>query len=208
MRKLIVVEFMSLDGVIQAPGAPQEDTGGGFRFGGWQAPFDEAAVGEAIMALYAQPFELLLGRHTWDIWAAYWPVIAARSPEHPIAAPFDRVRKHVATHRPESLSWNNSHALKGEPAEAVRALKAEDGGVLITHGSGVLVKQLLAAGLVDELRLMTYPLTLGAGKRLFGHDALPATWTLAESVITTGGVVIGRYLPGGEVRTGSFDERQ
>ncbi len=204
MRKLIVAEFLSLDGVIQAPGGPDEDPSGGFRFGGWQAPFDDESIGKVIMGLFAQPFELLLGRNTYDIWASYWPRLGDASPEHPIAGPFNRVRKHVATHRPGSLAWQNSYALAGDPASAVRALKGEEGVDLLTHGSGDLVRQLLAAGLVDELQLLIYPVMLGHGKRLFGDDAQASAFTVAHSAITPSGVLIARYLRGGEVRTGTM----
>ena len=121
MRKLIVAEFISLDGVIQAPGGPDEDPSGEFRFGGWQVPYNDEAIGRAVLELCAQPFELLLGRRTYDIWAAYWPRIGADSPSHAIAGPFNSVRKHVATHRPDTLDWQNSHALAGDLADAVRA---------------------------------------------------------------------------------------
>src|SRR5688572_9191239 len=126
MRKVIVAAFVSLDGVMQAPGGPEEDTSGGFRFGGWVFPYFDEAGGESIGKLFAAPFELLLGRRTYDIFAAYWPHQPADSPNRDIAEPFNRVRKHVATHHPESLDWNNSHALKGDLANALRALKRED----------------------------------------------------------------------------------
>src|SRR5262249_43263165 len=171
MRKLIVAEFLSLDGVIQAPGGPEEDPSGGFRLGGWQVPYADEAIGQAVLDLFSQPFELLLGRRTYDIWAAYWPRIGANSPSHPIAGPFNRVPKHVATHRPDTLDWQNSHALEGDLADAIRALKHQGGANLLTHGSGDMVRQLLAAGLVDELRLLIYPVLLGRGKRLFGENA-------------------------------------
>ena len=206
MRKLIVAEFISLDGVIQAPGGPDEDRSGEFRFGGWQVPYSDEAIGRAVLDLFSQPFELLLGRRTYDIWAAYWPRIGADSPGHPIAGPFNSVRKHVATHRPDTLDWQNSHGLAGDLAEAVRALKREDGGYLLTHGSGAMVRQLLAAGLVDELRLLVYPVLLGRGKRLFGDNAQAAAFTLAHSASTPGGVLITRYVRSGEVRTGTFKE--
>ena len=206
MRTLIVAEFISLDGVIQGPGGPDEDLSGEFRFGGWQVPYDDEAIGHAIMDLYSQPFELLLGRHTYDIWAGYWPRIGADSPNHPIAGPFNSVRKYVATHRPDTLDWQNSHALEGDIANAVRALKRQDGGYLLTHGSGDMVRQLLAAGLVDELRLLIHPVVLGHGKRLFGDNAQPSAFTLAHSVITPSGVLITRYERGGEVRTGTYEE--
>jgi len=205
MRKLIISEFVSLDGVIQAPGGPGEDPSGGFGFGGWMVPYADAAGSQDLQALLARPFELLLGRRTYDIFAGHWPQVAADSGSHAIAEPFNRVAKHVATHRPDSLAWHNSHALPGEPAEAVRILKQQHGADLLTFGSGNLVRQLLAAGLVDELRLLTFPVLLGRGKRLFGEDALPSSLTLAHSLITAGGVLITRYTRSGDVRTGAFD---
>jgi dihydrofolate reductase len=204
MRKLVVAEFISLDGVIQGPGGPEEDRSGGFRLGGWQVPYADEAIGRAVRDLFSQPFELLLGRRTYDIWAAYWPRVGADSPGHPIAGPFNSVRKHVATHRPDTLDWQNSHALKGDLADAVSVLKREQGGYLLTHGSGDTVRQLLAAGLVDELRLMIYPLLLGRGKRLFGDDAQASAFALAHSTSTPSGVLITRYVRSGEVRTGTF----
>jgi dihydrofolate reductase len=206
MRKSIVVEFLTLDGIIQAPGAPDEDPSGGFCFGGWQAPYSGDIEGAAIMALYKEPFELLLGRRTYDIWVPYWPEVAARKPDHPIAGPFDRTTKHVATHHPETLTWKPSRALGEDIVEGVRQLKAQDGPNLITHGSGEMVRQLLAAGLVDELHLYIYPLVLGKGKRLFGGDAMPSEFDLVESSTTDKGVIITRYRRGGEVKTGTFEE--
>src|SRR5215468_2390379 len=206
MRKLIVAEFISLDGVIQAPGGPEEDPSGGFRFGGWQVPYDDEAIGRDVMDLFSQPFELLLGRRTYDIWAAYWPRIGAKSPSHPIAGPFNSTCKHVATHRPDTLDWQNSHALKGELAEAVRALKHEDGANLLTWGSSDMVHQLLAAGLVVELRLQIYPILLGRGRRLFDDNAQASAFTLAHSITTPSGVLITRYVRGDEVRTGTVEE--
>jgi dihydrofolate reductase len=205
MRKLIVAEFISLDGIIQGPGGPDEDPSGEFRFGGWQVPYDDEAIGQAVLDLFSQPFELLLGRRTYDIWAAYWPRFGADSPGHPIAGPFNSVRKYVATHRPNTLQWQNSHALKGDIASAVRALTRQDGGYLLTHGSGDMVRQLLAAGLVDELRLVIHPVLLGRGKRLFGDNAQASTFTLAHSITTPGGVLITRYVRGGDVRTGTHE---
>lgn len=203
MRKLIVAEFISLDGVIQSPGGPDEDTSGEFRLGGWVWPYADAATGQALQDLLSQPFELLLGRHTYDIWAAYWPLVPADSGNHAIADLFNSVPKHVATHRPDTLDWQNSHALEGDLADAVRALKYQDGPNLLTYGSGDMVRQLLAAGLVDELRLQYYPIVLGRGKRLFGDDAEVSAFTLAHSISSPGGVLITRYVRSGEVRTGA-----
>ncbi|WP_095147916.1 dihydrofolate reductase family protein [Pseudomonas sp. Irchel s3a18] len=204
MRKLIVAAFTSLDNVIQAPGGPEEDTSGEFHLGGWIVPYADKGISQAIQALFSQPFELLLGRRTYDIFAAYWPHVQANSNSRTIADLFNNVPKHVATHRCDTLNWQNSHALQGNLADAVRTLKHQDGADLLTQGSGDLVRQLLAAGLVDELRLMIYPIVLGHGKHLFGDNAHASAFTLAHSTSTPGGVLITRYVRSGDVRTGTF----
>lgn len=201
IRKLIVTEFVTLDGVIQAPGGPDEDSDGGFRFGGWIVPYHDKVIGKTVRDLYAEPFELLLGRRTYDIWAGYWPKVKAG---HPIGDPFNRVPKHVATHRPDTLAWENSHALQGDLIKAVSALKQQSGPKLLTHGSGDLVRQLLAAGLVDELQLLTYPIVVGRGRRLFDDGARPSAFTLTHLTSTADGVLITCYQRGGEVRADSF----
>ena len=201
MRKLTVAEFVTLDGVIQAPGGPDEDPGGGFRFGGWIVPYHDEAIDQTIQDLYAEPFELLLGRRTYDIWAAYWPKMKAGNP---IGDRFNRVTKHVATHRPGTLDWENSRALEGDLADAVSNLKHQSGADLLTHGSGNMVRQLFAAGLADELLLMIYPVVVGRGKRLFGDNALASAFTFVNSTNTDSGVLITRYKRGGDVPTGSF----
>jgi dihydrofolate reductase len=207
MRKLIVAAFISLDGVMQSPGGPKEDPSGAFRLGGWIVPYADEAIDQAVQDLFSQPFELLLGRRTYDIFAAYWPRVRADSASHAIADLFNSVPKHVATHRSDTLDWQNSHALEGDLATAIRALKHQDDGVnLLTHGSGDMVRQLLAAGLVDELRLMIYPVVLGRGKHLFGNNAQVSAFTLAHSTRTPRGVLITRYVRSGEVRTGAFEE--
>jgi dihydrofolate reductase len=206
MRKLIVAEHISLDGVIQAPGGPKEDPSGQFRFGGWSVPFSDEAIGQDLQDLFSQPFELLLGRRTYDIWAAYWPHVPPDSDSRAIADLFNSVPKHVATHRADTLGWKNSHALQGGLADAVRALVRQDGANLLTWGSGDMVRQLLAAGLVDEFRLMIYPVVLGRGKRLFDENAQPSSFTLAHSTRAASGVLLARYARSGEVRTGTFEE--
>jgi len=206
MRKLIVAEQISVDGVIQSPGAPEEDPSGEFRLGGWVVPYADEAVGQYLQELLSQPFELLLGRRTYEIFAAYWPHIPADSGHRAIADRFNSVPKHVATHRSDTLDWQNSHALEGDLAGAIRALKFMKEHNLLTWGSADMVRQLLAAGLVDELRLMICPLVLGRGKRLFGDDAQPSAFTLAHSASTPGGVMLTRYERSGEVRTGVFEE--
>ena len=201
MRKLIVAAFVSLDGVMQAPGGPDEDLANGFTFGGWIVPYADEATGQAVQDLFSQPFELVLGRHTYEIFAAYWPRV---SDSNAIARVFNRVPKHVATHRSGTLDWQHSHVLEGDLVAAIRALKRQDGANLLTQGSGDVVRQLLAAGLVDELRLQIYPVVLGHGKRLFDDSAQASAFTLARSTSSPGGVLITRYVRNGEVRTGSF----
>lgn len=204
MRKLIVVEHISLDGVIQGPGGPDEDPSGEFHLGGWIVPYSSEAGASELRELFAQPFELLLGRNTYDIFAAYWPRVAADSPASAIADRFNSVRKHVITHRPENLAWQRSTALQGKLADAVRALKQQEGGMLLTHGSGDMVRQLLAADLVDELRLQIYPLVLGRGKRLFDTYEQATAFDLTHWVSIPSGVLLTRYVRAGEVRTGTF----
>ncbi|WP_101925090.1 dihydrofolate reductase family protein [Luteimonas rhizosphaerae] len=204
MRRIIVAAFLSLDGVMQAPGGPDEDTGGGFAHGGWTVPFADEVFGEAMGELFARPFELLLGRRTYDIFAAHWPRMPDDGDDAGIARRFNRVAKHVATHRPDSLAWHNSHALGTDIVGALRTLNAQDGPDLLTQGSSELVHQLLAAGLVDELRLLTFPVLLGAGKRLFDSRTQPGAFQLDASVVSPSGIVISRYTRAGDVRTGSF----
>ena len=206
MRKLIVAEHISMDGIIQSPGSPKEDPSNNFSLGGWTMPYGDKAIGELVQEQLSQPFDLLLGRRTYDIWAAYWPQVASDSPAHDIADQFNSVPKHVATHRADTLSWQNSHALRGELADAVRALQREDGANLLTWGSGDMVRQLLAAGLVDELQLIIYPVVLGRGKRLFDDNARASAFTLAHSTSADSGVLVTRYLRSGEVRTGDVGE--
>ena len=206
MGKLIVAEHLSLDGVIQAPGGPEEDTSGEFRLGGWIWPYADEGVGKELEELHSQPFELLLGRNTFDLWAAYWPHVPASSPARALADVFNSAPKHVATHRPEPLDWRNSQALEGGLAEAIRALKDGDGANLLAWGSGNTVRQLLAAGLVNELRLLIYPVVLGRGKRLFDDNAQASAFTLAHSTRTPGGVLATHYVRSGELRAGSFEE--
>ena len=205
MRKLIVAEHMSLDGVMQSPGGPEEDPSGAFRLGGWTVPYVDEVIGQELQDLFSQPFELLLGRRTYGIFAAYWPRVPVDAASRAIADLFNSVPKHVATHRSETLDWQNSHALEGDLADAIRALKRQDGATLLTWGSGDMVRQLLAAGLVDELRLMIYPVVLGRGKRLFGDNAQPSAFTLVHATSTPSGVLLTRYARSGEVRTGAFE---
>lgn len=206
MGKLIVAEQISLDGVIQAPGGPEEDPSGDFRFGGWVAPFADDVIVHALHDLLSQPFELLLGRRTYDIFAGYWPHVSTNSGGHTIAERFNSVPKHVATHRSDSLEWQNSHALEGDLAGTIRTLKQNGGANLLVWGSGDMMHQLLVQGLVDELWFLVYPVILGRGKRLFGDNAQAAAFTLADLKRTPGGVLITHYVRSGAVRTGAFEK--
>jgi len=204
MRKLIVPAFISLDGVMQAPGGPAEDTSGGFAHGGWVWPYADESD-EVMGGVFERPFELLLGRRTYDIFAAYWPDVAEDAPHRGIADQFNGTTKHVATHHPDTLEWQNSHALGKDIAAAVRQLKRGDGPDLVSQGSSDLVHQLLATDLVDELCLLVYPILLGHGKRLFDDRAQVSAFRLEQSKATPKGVLVNRYVRAGEVRTGSFE---
>ena len=211
MRKIIATAFVSLDGVMQAPGGPQEDPSGGFKYGGWTAPFWDDALGAAIGEGFAKPFDLLLGRKTYDIFAANWPYVELDPQastfdqvDAQIAQTFNSITKYVATHSPETLSWANSRSLGSDVVETIRDLKREDGPDLMTQGSSELLQTLLAHGLIDEFRLLIYPVVLGKGKRLFGDGAMPAGLKLTKSTTSPSGVLIVTYEPAGEVKTGSF----
>jgi len=200
MRKVVAATFVSLDGVIQAPGAPQEDTAGGFKFGGWTFPHWDDVMSQSIGGTFNAPFDLLLGRKTYDIFAAYWPYIKG---DDPIAKSFNAVTKYVATRSDRPLTWNNSMALRDAGTD-VKRLKQEDGPTLLIQGSSDLIQTLLANDLIDEFRLLVFPVVLGNGKKLFGKGALPVGLKLLESKTSTTGVVISTYVRGGEVETGSF----
>lgn len=200
MRRITGAAFVSLDGVMQAPGGPEEDPTGGFALGGWLFDFFDEAVGERIDALFAGDFDLLLGRRTYDIFAAYWPFVG--DDEGGIGARFDRAGKHVLTRGDQPLAWRNSHRLAG--IDAVAALKRSDGPDLVIQGSSTLYPQLLAAGLIDRLVLMTFPLLLGSGKRLFGAGTLPRAMRMVEHRVSPGGAIVATYEPAGAVSPGSF----
>ncbi len=211
MRKIIAATFITLDGVMQAPGGPEEDPSGGFRFGGWQAPLWEDELGAAIDETFRSPFDLLLGRRTYDIFAAYWP-FAPTDPSAEgydpgtaeIANAFNRATKYVATHRPESLGWEHTEWLGKDPVAALRDLKDGDGPVLLIQGSGELIHTLQANDLIDEFRLMIFPLVLGSGKRLFREGAAPRTLKFVKSWTSPRGAIVANYERDGEVRIGSF----
>jgi dihydrofolate reductase len=198
MRKLAVNTMMSLDGVMQAPGGPDEDPTGGFTHGGWGATY----IDDEMMRRVAEsaPYELLLGRGTYEIFAAHWPY-----DEGPIADHLNSTRKHVASTTLDQVSWNNSTLIQGDVAEYVADLKRQDGPEIQVHGSPGLIQTLLENDLIDEFRVWIFPVTLAIGKRLFGNGAHPAALKLVDSKVSKTGVTINVYQPGGEIDTGSFE---
>jgi dihydrofolate reductase len=205
MRQLIVSTFVSLDGVMQAPGGPDEDPSGGFAFGGWTFPhWDESEAMDrntSAAGFDGAGRELLLGRRTYEIFEAYWPFQAA---DNPIAKSLNAARKHVASRTLKSLSWHNSTLLQGDVADAVAKLKTEAGPALQVIGSGNLVQTLQAAGLVDEYNVWTFPVVLGRGKRLFEAGARPGALKLVRTEASPTGVVMSTYVPAGDLPLGSF----
>jgi dihydrofolate reductase len=200
MRKLIVSTFLTLDGVMQAPGGPGEDDSGGFAHGGWSVNYWDEQMGQVMDEATSKPFAMLLGRQTYDIMAAYWP----HAPEETGAKVFNDATKYVASRSRPRLEWSNSVLIEGDAAEGIAALKQEDGPELQVHGSGSLIQTLLGHNLVDQYRLWVFPLVLGSGKRLFADGTIPSGLKLADHKVSTTGVVIGTYEPAGEIVTGSF----
>lgn len=198
MRKIIVLTFLSLDGVMQAPGGPEEDTSGDFTLGGWTVPYFDEFLGEVMTGQLSQPFDLLLGRKTFEIFASYWP----HHPED--GAEINRATKYVASNTIESHEWEKSVFLSGNVPDEVRKLKAGEGPDLQVHGSAHLIQTLLEHALVDEFWLKIFPVTLGKGKRLFGSGTIPAAFTLTDSRTSPSGVVVATLERAGEVKTGSF----
>ncbi|HEX3099976.1 MAG TPA: dihydrofolate reductase family protein [Patescibacteria group bacterium] len=202
MRKLIVLTFISLDGVMQAPGGPEEDTSGGFKYGGWTFPYFDEAAGKIMGEQIKPPFDLLLGKLTYDIFAAYWP---NQSEDNPVTKPFNDAHKYVASDVSFEPTWANSTVLTGDDvAEQVKKLKSEDGPDLQVHGSGEFIQTLFKNDLVDEMWLKIFPVTLGNGKKLFAEGTIPAAFELTKSEVTPSGVIFANYKRAGEVKTGSF----
>jgi len=203
MRKLTGSVFISLDGVMQAPGGPEEDPTGDFRFGGWVAPFWDENMGPFEKLIMAD-YDLLLGKRTYDIFAAYWPY----NQDDPIGEKFQRINKYVVTHSDGILSWENSQKLSGELESAVATLKKTEGRDLLIQGSSTLYVPLLAAGLIDKLVLITFPVVLGQGKRIFDGSQQPGALKLTDSFVSPKGVVIATYEPNGDVPTGTFETKE
>jgi dihydrofolate reductase len=200
MRELAVTTFLTLDGVMQAPGGPGEDDSGGFKHGGWSVNYFDDRVGDAMDRFMGRPFDLLLGRRTYDIFAAFWP----DAPEEAGSKALNDATKYVASRGRPTLEWERSVLIEGDVADGVAALKRQDGPQLQVHGSGNLIQTLMQHGLVDRYHLLVFPLVLGSGKRLFADGTVPAGLRLVDSTVSTTGVVIGMYEPAGEVVTGTF----
>ena len=198
MRKLVINTFMSLDGVMQSPGGPEEDPTGGFGHGGWGVPYFDEEMMRAMAK--SAPYELLLGRGTYEIFAAHWPY-----DEGPIADHLNGTRKHVASTTLDHLDWSNSVLIGGDVAEYVTGIKLQDGPEIQVHGSPGLIQTLLQHDLIDEFRIWIFPVLLGAGKRCFGTGTIPAALKLVDSRATATGVTVAVYQRGGDVGAGSFE---
>ncbi len=197
MRKLVVLTFISMDGVMQAPGGPQEDTSGGFKYGGWTVPYFDDFLGQVMGEQMSHPFDLLLGRKTYELFASYWPQHKEEGPG------INAATKYVASHRPMKFDWEKSVLLTGDIAAEIKKLKSQDGPELQVHGSSNLIQTLLKHDLVDELWLKIFPVILNTGKRLFAEGALPSAFTLQKSQTSPSGVIAASYKRAGEVKTGS-----
>lgn len=204
MRKIITTTFITLDGIMQAPGGPEEDTSSGFKYGGWQAGVDmDEMMASTLSAIMRAPFELLLGKKTYEIFASYWPHAKT---DQEVALPFNSTKKYVVTHTSFEPTWNNSICVTGNIVEQLEKLKQEDGPNLWVWGSGNLIQTLLEHSLIDQMQLWIYPVTIGSGKRLFADGTKPAKFNLTESKISTSGVILATYEPGGDFKTGKIGE--
>ena len=197
MRKLVVLEFLTLDGVMQAPGGSQEDNSGGFEYGGWTFPYNDEFLGKVMEEQMKQPFDLLLGRKTFEIFAFYWPHHASDWPG------INEAAKYVVSNTFTKHDWKNSIFIKGDVVEEIKKLKMQDGPYLQVYGSSKLIQTLLQHDLVDELWLKTFPITIGAGKRLFAEGTIPAAFQLTDTKVSPSGGIIANYERAGEVKTGS-----
>jgi len=199
MRKIIVATFLTMDGVLQAPGGPEEDRSNGFKWGGWSFPYGDDIVNNFVGKIMSTPFDLLLGRRTYEIFAAHWPY-----QDDAIGETFNRINKYVVATTPIELSWKNSILINKDVVNELRKLKKQDGPDLFVWGSSELIQTLLSNHLVDVLHTMIYPITLSEGKRLFQDGTVAQEWKLTESVVSTTGVILASYVPNGEVKHGSF----
>lgn len=196
MRKIIVLTFISLDGVMQAPGGPEEDTSGGFKYGGWTFPFFDHEAGKLMDQQMKGRYDLLLGRKTYDIFASYWPTHEENWPQ------INKITKYVVSKSLKRTPWENSRILRN--VNEIKKLKKDKGAPLQVHGSGNMIQTLLKNDLVDELWLKIFPVVLGKGKKLFSDGAMPSSWKLTSSRVLSSGVIFANYTRNGKVKTGSF----
>lgn len=203
MTKIVVDSFLTIDGVLQAPGGPEEDRADGFAYGGWQAPLFDEECGAYVGEGFSRITGLLLGRRTYDIFASFWPNVSDDHEDAGAAQALNALPKFVASRTLTSVDWQNSTLLGDDVPGAVAKLRAQEGGEIHVMGSGDLIQTLLTNDLVDELSLMIFPVVLGTGKKLFAEGTVPAAFRLAESRVTSGGVVICRYERAGEVKLGA-----
>jgi dihydrofolate reductase len=200
MRKIITTTFVTLDGVMQAPGGPEEDTSGGFKYGGWTATYGDKVGSDMIDGFMNLPFELLLGKRTYDIFAAFWP---HAKEDTTVAKPFNATKKYVVSHKAVPLAWHNSTLVTGDVVAAIKKLKAESGPDLWVWGSGNLIQTLLKEHLIDRMHIWTYPVSVGNGKRLFAEGTQADGFKLVDSKVTTTGVVLATYEPAGPLKVGT-----
>ena len=200
MRNLAILTFVTLDGVMQAPGGPEEDTSGDFKLGGWTAGYWDDFLGKIMGEQMANPFDLLLGRKTYEIFAAYWP----NAKDAQGADKLNEAKKYVVSTTLTKLNWKNSTLITGDTVEGIKNLKHQNGPEIQVHGSSNLIQTILKNDLADELRIKIFPITIGKGKRLFGEGTIPAAFRLLESKISSKGVIVATYSREGEVKTGSF----
>ncbi|HET9850518.1 MAG TPA: dihydrofolate reductase family protein [Candidatus Saccharimonadales bacterium] len=199
MRKIVVISMISLDGVMQAPGGPGEDTSGGFKYGGWTWPYADEFSNKIYGEEFSGEYDLLMGRKTYDIWRDYWP-----KQEGAIANPFNKATKYVVSHHDQDLTWQKTVLIDGDVAAKLKELKQADGPMLSVQGSGNMIQTLLKNDLVDEFHLRIFPVTLGKGKSLFAEGSIPAAFKLTDSKTSPKGVIFAYYKRAGEVKTGSF----
>jgi dihydrofolate reductase len=200
MRELVVLTFVSLDGVMQAPGGKGEDPSGGFDLEGWTVPYFDDVAGDEMAKQMGQPFDLLLGRKTYEIFASYWP----HHDSHPLGSSINEARKYVVSNGAINTDWEETIQIRGDVVAEIEKLKQQDRPMLQVHGSSNLIQTLLANDLADELWLKVFPVTLGKGKRLFGEGTIPAAFNLTDSQVSPSGVIIASYRRDGEVKLGSF----
>ncbi len=200
MRKIVASTFVTLDGVMQAPGGPEEDPTGGFKYGGWSVDYWDDVMNKVMTDSMARPSDLLLGRKTYEIFAAHWPSVK----NDPVADRLNAARKYVVSRTLAKVDWENSTLVRGDVVRAITELKQESGPEIQVQGSSNLIQTLLRHGLVDEFRVWTFPLVVGTGKRLFGEGTAPAGLRLVDYKVSTTGVIMATYAASGEIKTGSF----